>query len=281
MQKIIELTNKINFPKDVTNEIINLFSNYDIEEIYNHFKQYIKGNFELSKVIKNEFNNDNKLHLLWLYLYFKEALITHEKYKELNISDDVFYDTMAIFTRTVEEQRQRTNIPKFIIEDWVHNQINLKLFRLGTLEFQLQTNEEEISIENEVIIKKEEKVLSIHIPSDSVLTKENINHSYNLARSFMNEYFKEYKDSKFICYTWLISPDLDNIIKEGSKINNFREDFKIVYLSNHESYEPWLFGTTGCKVIDLPEITSLQKQVKQHLLNNGKVRNATGVIIKF
>lgn len=269
-----QFMNNINFPKDLSNDVLEIKCNDNVVSL---FKEFLKGNEEAGSTIKSLFPNNS--HLVWLNLYFTEALHTYEKYKKIGIDDEIFYDTMAIFTRSVLENEKNTGTAFFNIEGWTYRQINMNIFRIGLLEYELYNADSDIYIDGNIVIKKGEEILSIHIPSDVIITREELDESYSHARIFMSKYFPKYKDSKFVCYTWLLSTDLNNLLPATSRLSLFRDDYTIIGTSEDESYHTWLFGNKEEDPSKYIEKTSLQLAVKNHLICGGKIRNSTGVIL--
>ncbi|MFI3329464.1 MAG: acyltransferase domain-containing protein [bacterium] len=276
---IKEFALNINFPEELMIQIDSIIKN-DLTDVKKCFDKFIQGDNDSCDELNKVYNDEKNVHLVWLYLYFNECLNTYNKYKQLGIDDKVFFDTMGIFTRSVLENKNRTGEYYFNIQWWTQRQVNMILFRLGMLEYEFQTSVDDIVINNEVAVKAGDKLLSVHIPSDVSLTKEGIEESYLLARNFMNKYFKEYNNAYFVCSTWLLSVDLENLLPNNSKLKYFRDDYTIFNSEDNNSYKLWLFGNEKLEVKDYPENTSLQRNVKKHLLNGGMLRNSIGIILK-
>ena len=72
----------------------------------------------------------------------KAAAISLEKYREQEIEDRVFDDTMKCFTRFVEEHKASYGIYGFDRDFWTGRQLSLQLFRLGELEYEKKGHKE-------------------------------------------------------------------------------------------------------------------------------------------
>ena len=189
----------------------------------------------------------------------------HKWYQEKGISDRVFFDTMGCFTRFIEECREITGSPAFDREWWTARQISGELFRIGTLEYEMKNN-------------GGRPVISMHIPSDAVLTAGSCDSSVGEARIFFAEHFPEYGDRDYICHSWLLAPELKQLLPENSRILAFQRKFRMIEVNYQEDdYIQWVFKTRGIPTADLPEKTLLQRNMKRYLLEGGKVGEGLGI----
>ena len=83
-----------------------------------------------------------------------------------------------------------------------------------------------------------------------------------------------------ICNSWLLSPELGSMLAENSNIKKFQNRFEIVRENKEDrEYIEWLFQRLeNTPYEELPENTSLQKKVKQLLLNGGNIGTALGIM---
>lgn len=194
------------------------------------------------------------------------ALELYPWYQEKGINETIFFDTMRCFTRFIEECRQITGQYAFDREWWTARQISGNLFRIGELEY-------------EMVNMESAPVISIHVPSDSIFTNIKCDLSLESARKFFANYFSQYCVKDYICNSWLLAPELSDLLPRDSNILAFQHRFeiqKVDYLDTE--YMEWIFKARNVPVTDLPEDTSLQKNVKQHLLNRGKIGTGYGIL---
>lgn len=212
-----------------------------------------------------------------LAVFLAAACHTRNKYKELGISDSIFLDTMGCFKRFLEETKEITGNWIFDRGFWVWRQTSCLLFRLGTLEFEYWKAEGILPDE----IKENDMAISVHIPSDAVLTEEKLAESYEAMHTFWTEHEKQLfpmgKPRFVYCSTWLLSPELQKLLPENSGIRRFASEYRIYHQNlENKGFYRWLFN--GRKELDtLPENTSLQRAVKKHLATGGKIGIASGV----
>lgn len=202
---------------------------------------------------------------------------TEKRYRREDIPAKVFLPTMDCFRRFLEETHARTGQWAFDRGFWTWRQTGGLLFRLGTLEFEyrrIRPGPRPAGLEAET------PVLSVHIPSDAVLGREELDESYRIARQFFSQ--KKLcpwgKPKAVVCGSWLLAPALNRLLPEDSGIRRFAGDYRIydVDEEDQEFYE-WLFG--GYKPLEkLPEYTSLQRAVKAHLAAGGPLGMARGIL---
>ncbi len=126
----------------------------------------------------------------------------------------------------------------------------MSLFRIGELEYELQPF-------------NDKNAIGIHIPSDADLTPSKVDLSMKEAVGFMEKYYPDPVRGRFICESWLLSPVLKELLPENSD----------------RDYIEWVFqAPPGTEIRQLPEKTSLQRNVKRLLLEGGNVGAACGII---
>ncbi len=202
---------------------------------------------ELSGLLK-----DDKDGFAMLKVMLRAAEISHRKYRERGISEQVFTDTMGCFSRFVREYKACFGHYGFDRGFWTGRQLSLSLFRLGTLEF--ETNG------------------AVHIPSDADLSESALDESFSFARSF-------FPNVRFCCDSWLLSPVLGELLPPSSRINRFRERFEIQSVdAKNDGYKFWVFQNAKLSAEDFPENTSLQRAIKRHVLAGGDIGAAFGFL---
>lgn len=202
---------------------------------------------------------------------------TEERYRQRGIPEEVFLPTMDCFRRFLEETKARTGQWSFDRGFWTWRQTGGLLFRLGTLEFEYRKAGTGPRPEG---LEAESPVLSVHIPSDAILKREELDRSYRMAHRFFSRemLFSFGVPKATICSSWLLTPALDGLLSENSGIRCFAGDYRIYNMDeeDQEFYE-WLFG--GYKPLgELPEHTSLQRAVKARLTAGGRLGMARGVL---
>ena len=194
------------------------------------------------------------------------ALLTYSEYQHRQIPEEIFFDTMGCFPRFVGEHKESFGEYGFDRWWWTGRQLSLRLFRIGSLEYELCEEEQG-------------KVISVHIPSDADLNEGAVDESFKNARAFLNQYFPEYAKAPLFCHSWMLSPALKELLPATSRLNRFRERFTLQGADeNADDYKLWVFKNKELQIEEFPENTTLQKNMKAYLLRGGKVGCAWGIV---
>lgn len=266
-EQLIELCKKISMPEKVTENIVNFYNGFDFSEIQDiidelfHPVSWKNGLDELRKVFDPD---PDGLKILTCMLAAGQH--THRMYKEKGINDKIFYDTMACFSRFVQENMVSYGKFGFNRDFWTARQLSLVEFRIGTLEY-------------EMAVMEEEEVISIHIPSDADITNEKCRSSYLAAREFFKTYFPDYHYKHFACETWLLSPALKEIVAPNSRILEFQNAFRLVKLiPDAPDYMEWVFKNPTLSIDEVPQDTSMQRKMKAFVKAGGDIGIALGYL---
>ena len=187
--------------------------------------------------------------------------------------EEIWMDTMKCFGRFVSEYRECYGHDGFDRGFWTTRQINAKLFRIGTLEY-------------ETAVEKGEKVIRLHIPSDADLSADALNQSVTAAKAFFETYLPDYAGVQMRCESWLMSPALREMLPENAHIVHFQNAFEIEAVHPLDrSAVVWVFHRTPVqeKEMDpatLPEKTLLQKRMKALLLEGRAPGSADAKLVR-
>lgn len=265
MSLLKSLLEGIHMPEEAAEKIIQLEKEIDYEKL----KPMVSKLYERKvwqeglEELKTELGEDPKGYKI-LTCMLTAALDTYKIYKEKGIQDKIFYDTFGCFSRFVKEHLASYGSYGFDRCWWTPRQLSMEEFRLGELEFELEK-------------WKGENVISVHIPSDAKLTKENCQASYKQAGEFFAAYFKEFSYKYYICDSWLLSPGLKAVLAPESKILQFQEGFTIDSWDKEDpSCLEWVFKNPKLTLEELPENTSLQRNIKKYFREGGQIGAAFG-----
>ena len=246
MQKVLELDQTLNIPQRI------LLCNKETWE-------------EGLKQVKLALGKDPKgFKMLTLMLH--TAVERKTAYEEMGIPEDIYIASMSCFTRFVKEHIVSYGCYGFDRGFWTVRQLSLMVFRLGQLEY-------------ETAVYGGQKIVSIHIPNSSKLEQKLLRESYETAKAFFAKYYPDYADVPYGCHSWLLSPNLKEILPETSRIRYFQDQFTILSTEPSDDYREWAFQRSDASVENLPERTSLQRSLKAFLLNGGVFHNGMGVLI--
>lgn len=124
-------------------------------------------------------------------------------------------------------------------------------------------------------------VLAIHIPPGPGLTLENIQLSYKKAMEIHKKCFPEFEFNILYTNTWLLDTQLSELLPKGSNILNFQSTFIPGPTSRIDcGIFSFLYRKPGARenLKDLPENTSLERAMKNHLLSGKHSYDQNGVI---
>ncbi|OTA27584.1 hypothetical protein B9G54_00475 [Alloscardovia macacae] len=200
--------------------------------------------------------------MLFIALHF-----TLPAYRKRGLEDEIFTDTMRAFPRFVCENKKRYGNYSFDREFWAYRQLALRIFRIGTLEYELSKD-------------KQNAYISIHIPSDADLLPESVSTSVHSAKEWISNYFPDYRDALLRCESWMLNPVLPYFLTNESKIVSFQRLFDITAVNpDSEDWREWVFDGSSLPIELLPEDTSLRKAIKRHMREKGEFGNGVGVMM--
>lgn len=172
----------------------------------------------------------------------------------------------------------------FRLMAWGIHYIQCALVRLGRLIYQYAPNKYP---EYKQELGEDVCIIDLHIPgSNNGLQDSEVTASFQLAKERLVEYFPEArgKTIAIAVSTWLLSPQLRQILKPESNIIKFQNHFHVTKLyEGTQSFLINIFHITdpvGCvDLTALPEDTHLRAAVKKILQEGGTFQNGKGYFI--
>lgn len=266
MKNIQELCKKINLQDEITELVVAFDEAFDYGSIQSSMdKLFYRTTWNEGRAeIKKTFGEDER-GIKILAVMLRCAMKTWDRLIALGMEESILVETMKCFTRFVDEHMESYGSYAFDRDFWTARQASGNLFRIGELEYEL--------------IDGEKKEIGIHIPSDVRLKREIMADSYQKAKACMKEFFPEYENADMVCESWLLSPSLKEVLSEESNIIKFQNEFRVEKVDyENNDYMEWVFKRPDLALEDLPEDTSLQRNLKKFLLNGGKVGEAIGIL---
>ncbi len=267
--KLIELKKEAADPALAFAEI---FDFSVVDPYLSSFRDYEK--MEKAEAALEAALGEDKDHSRILACHLKGAADAYEFYRDKGIGDEIYIATMKCFSRFCGENFVMTGKYNFDREFWTPRQIGFHLFRLTSLEYEL--------------VPGEEGHINIHIPSDADFSPISCSRSLEESRAFIRKYFPAFSGCPYLCDSWLLSPDLEPFLPKHSNIRSFRERFSLLGAEESNDVLEWLFYCPAgrfqavpaiSKLQALPEKSSLQRAVKEHLLKGGRIRNGFGRLL--
>lgn len=164
---------------------------------------------------------------------------------------------------------KRSPLERLVI--WFRHLEHGVLFKLGTLQFQLfrmvyldeaGCGEAYMSFseEQKQRLPPESPVLNVHVQAGADLTGEAVANSFRRADVFFQTYFPEHKARVFLCYSWLLYPDLRALLPPESRIAQFAQNFTIIsQVPDPEEALERIYGKRRPRKADCLQETSLQR----------------------
>lgn len=215
----------------------------------------------------------------------------YEKYRERNIPDEIFYNTMSDITVWVNTLKREENVDGLKNIGWLYNHFKFELFKVGRMQYQFfKTNYVLSGVPlhkiSKMTVKNHRNVLNIHIPEGEPLDFDKCKNSINSAKEFSGKYFPEYTFDGFVCESWLLDPNNSLFMDKSKNIVKFSELFDTVVRTKHNNFEivKRLWGKeikTADEIRDFAENTDLQRRTKAYILSGGKTGNGYGTIRLF
>ena len=128
------------------------------------------------------------------------------------------------------------------------------------------------------ILGKGDTVLSVHIPVEGELSVEACRESYIRAKAVFARFFPELDVKGFVCYSWMMSPELSEYMKPSSRVLGFAFPYmKFPIHTEGEDVLNFVFYLKFKTYEDLPEDTSLQRELKKLYLSGGYLYEYGGI----
>lgn len=264
---IATLCDKINLQPQIKQSVLSFVEKQDfkkIDEVQKDYFFYEKMKEALNKT--RELLGEDLDGIKILSCMLKASLNAYEVYKEKGISEEIFIATMKCFTRFIDETYRMTGEWCFDRWWWTTRQVGCHLFRIGELEYEIKPVDDDV-------------VISLHIPSDADFSPSAVDKSLEEADKFFERYYPKLSGAKYICHSWLLDKQLQDMLKSDSNIVSFQNRFEIVDEGEADTeFIEWLYNTKSTDFSTLPENSYLQINVKEHLLSGGVIRNSYGVM---
>ena len=149
--------------------------------------------------------------------------------------------------------------------DWVRVAWSGALYWLGRLQFNLQPNTSSGT----------GWVLSTHIPRSGPLTPDGVDASFRWAQRFFAQHFPDRPADAFVCYSWLLDPELAVALPAASNIARFQRRWTLESEPAVGDDDAIFFTFNRRPPVDLdalPRDTTLQRAILDRLREGGHWR---------
>ena len=129
------------------------------------------------------------------------------------------------------------------------------------------------------VLRKGDTVVSIHIPGGSKLDDALVSDTMVKIREFLAAYFPECAYRAFYCYSWMMDPQLDEMLGDEANITKFRRRFHpLTVKSAGRGVYNFIFHRMEADVPteELPENTSFERKLKEKFRAGGAIYEMQG-----
>lgn len=208
-----------------------------------------------------------------------------ERYEAAGIPPHIIRDTLEEVSRLAEDYRCKTGSAGLSKENviWLRHIYHGELFRIGSLQYQIFHMiylDEEGCGEHYMHFAQEEKerlpqgtpVVNVHVPSGADLSAAAVEKSLEDAKLFFQQFLPDFKPKAFLCYSWLLYPQMLELLPKESRIASFAARFRII----GQVSDPYgsgavkrIYGRRYARKAEYPQDTQLQKNAIGHFSKLG------------
>ena len=140
---------------------------------------------------------------------------------------------------------------------------------------------------NNILIQPGDICINIHIDRNGRLEPKSVDASFKEAKKLLKKYFPDIQDKKIIyrCHSWLLSIQMGLFLTKDRHIMYFQNLFLLLPPNEEDTgddFYRFLFNvqksSPDFSLENLPEDTSLRRNVKKHLLEGKSVQEGRGLI---
>ena len=138
---------------------------------------------------------------------------------------------------------------------WTNVIFRATAIRLGRLECNLTRGfrlEELRDSDGNILLKKNDPLIGMHIPADGPLDIDACINSMRQMAAFFDRYIPDYPYKGFVVDTWLLDPQLEELMPPDSNIVKFQK--LGIHYHIQDEYDPafWIWGTKDPEKIENP-----------------------------
>ena len=232
-------------------------------------------------------------------LPFMDRLYAHLREKAL--PEDVVQKTVGQFEACVFLHRDRYDCLGLHVRYFHHLQlyVDQKILNISALRFEMLTLEDPVYVLEEamtgrralctgvclenlsgcrVILRPGDYCLSVHIPDGGDISPAACEDSYARAIRLFARYAPDWKPKAFHCESWMLSPELKEMLSEGSNILAFQQTYERYAIpSEGKDVLNFVFKMKFHTYADLAEDTSLRRALKKLYCSGGVLHEYGGI----
>ena len=221
-------------------------------------------------------------YTLQLLLFICHSAHTLALYRERSMDEQIWHDSMLDLKYKLDECHVVYGVWGSFVCEWFPRFFTLERFALGRLQFEWETLGKAYEGQD-ITLSEGARVVQLHIPrSGEPLSAARCDDSFARAVEFYTPQLKEGEPLVFTCSSWLLYPENEHIIPEGSNIRAFMRRVDISRQGTPGGDHPdlgRLFDTMEKNPDRLPADSSLRRAYIDHLKKGGKTGWGYGVIV--
>ena len=251
-------------------------------------KPYQEGERAITEQRRNAFLSrvqeaagEAPVYKAWLLFWLHCVPYAWERYRQMGIPEEIFWDTMKDITYKLEECRQVYETCG-VFSSWFSLHFDWQVAAFGRLQYQIREFPKERYVWGDYELNCGDLVYACHIPSSGKLTEALCLDSLQRAYEFLK------KDLKtgilpVVCSSWMLFPPyVEHVFEEGSNLKAFARMFDVVDVKSRETFDDgWrIFGSAYSGPISrLPRSTSLCRNMIRYMENGGSYGFGYGILL--
>ena len=214
------------------------------------------------------------LNALFVILAFIAIRKTYtEKYGE-----EIYRDTAGDLANKIRECIGVEDVIGITAISWYQLLLREVIFALGRLQFHIVSFPRDVYEANGNVVRRDEPIIKIHIPSSGKLTEELCFDAYRRAYRFFKHHFKS-DVIPFMCTSWMLYDRNLEFFPAGGNLARFMSDFDIIENDvNPDHPDLWrIFGKKYTDFAQLPRDNSLRAAMADFLLAGNQMGHGFGI----
>lgn len=229
-----------------------------------------------------EFPEGDDLCKAWFAACYLAAESAEKHYLRRGYPIELLFDSMTDLGIWLRNTKRNYGVVGLrTARPWEVSVFNGSVIRFGRLQCNSEhyySREEDLLDENgNVLLKKGDAVINMHIPEDGPMDIEECKKSMQRMREFFAKYRPDYQWKGFLCESWLLDSQLRPMLPPNSNIIKFQDLGYRYNLSESDGTVFRVFGTTPPEEVKNP--TTLQRNALAFMKAGGKFRSE-GLFIK-
>ena len=200
---------------------------------------------------------------LLMSLYFCEE--TEDKAKKRGLPYRVLLETLSDISAWTKAYWHENNDIGLLEYNWISLGLNLKLHKLGRLEFMPSADK-----------------MEVHIPTGEPLICSECLQSLKMSAEFFGRYYPDYEYETYCTYSWLLDDTLEKFLKKDSNILRFAKLFKTSKRKESDAALRYVFGWNATRenLHTYKVSNDFMQKMYDYIMMGGKLYEVYGEIKK-